>query len=410
LLAVTTVGAGLFVTERRHRTQRELQQAREAYQAGRFEESSDRFARYLQRQPDDHSVRLEAVSATRRAGKLDNARELLEDARKKLGFTREVQLEILLLAAHQGETTRDQEVGLLDRAQVDADHRAAIFEALAYGAIKSFQLLNARVATEAWLKFEPQNAHAHFLLGEAHFLHKSDDDAISYFKSALKYDPNHDDARQRLAELLVRKADHVGATPHFEELLKRRSADSSVLVGLASCRAAAGRDDEAIRLLDEVLSREPSNGPALRERGMLEVSRDRPEQAESWLRRATEAMPTDMVSHYNLYQCLLKLNRDTDASAQFARHEQVKKMHDRLRELYTKELEKRPGHPDLLCEIGVLHLNSGDAEWVRQGLVWIQRALNRDVQHKPSWKALADYYTRIGDHANATRCRRLAGG
>ena len=60
-------------------------------------------------------------------------------------------------------------------------------------------------------------------------------------------------------------------------------------------------------MLDALLINSPGNGQALWERGQLELERNRPTAAESWLRKAVRALPHDRGPNFSLYRCLLEL-------------------------------------------------------------------------------------------------------
>src|SRR5262249_50773686 len=86
---------------------------------------------------------------------------------------------------------------------------------------------------------------------------------------AVRLDPDADDYRARLGELLLKRSRAADALGAFEELHRRRPDNVDAAVGLARCRFALGDFDAAGRLLDEALARDPNHAAALAVRGQL---------------------------------------------------------------------------------------------------------------------------------------------
>jgi Tfp pilus assembly protein PilF len=62
-----------------------------------------------------------------------------------------------------------------------------------------------------------------------------------------------------------------------------------------------------------------------------------------------------------------------------------------------RDVEKR-------YRVGTILMEYGSPE---EAAVWLRTALEIDPRHEPSHRALFDYYSRIGDEAQAARHRRF---
>ena len=148
-------------------------------------------------------------------------------------------------------------------------------------------------ATRTWVEREPNNAMAQYLRGQVSRERLADSEAAVAFRRALDVDPEFDDARTKLAELLLDTKQGNEAKPHFEYLMRRRPNDLTLRVHLAECCDLIGEQDEAIRLLDKVLARDPHQPSALRVRGKLALNAGTYQVAEPMLREAYERSPWD---------------------------------------------------------------------------------------------------------------------
>jgi predicted Zn-dependent protease len=208
------------------------------------------------------------------------------------------------------------------------------------------------------------------------------------YRRALEVDPDHEEARLGLAVALVEGRNYEEAAGHLEHLRRCQPDNLSVQVGLAECRSALGGPDEAVRLVDEVLAREPEFPPALALRGRLALQAGQPEEAEGWLRRALARNPSDHRARYSLVQCLRQNGQEQEAQRQQRRLERMEADLERFNEIVTKEMLKRPRDPALHYALGRLLLRGGHRE---EGLHWLHSALRLDPQYAPARQALADY-------------------
>src|SRR5207253_2043882 len=100
--------------------------------------------------------------------------------------------------------------------------------------------------------------------------------------------PEREDARFRLTGYLLELGQGREALPHLEYLHRRQPDNVGITVRLARCRNYLGETDEATKLLEAVLARQPNYAPALAERGGA---------ALRWLRSALQEDPRYAPAH-----------------------------------------------------------------------------------------------------------------
>jgi Tfp pilus assembly protein PilF len=346
---------------------------------------------------------LKEARQARRDGKLEEAEQRLKECQQRHGDSEPLKFEWLLLRAQQGEKAARQELySLLEKQGPDA---GLILESLARGYLADYQPHAAAQALQRWLEREPGSAVA---LGLRGWLLESRGDtkgAEADYRRPLELQPDNGPVRLRLAEVLLAQLKPKEALPHFERLHRARQ-DARVVVGLARCRADLGEGDVAVKLLDDLLAREPKQAEALRERGKLALESGEAGKAETWLRRAEAVAPHDYPTAYQLARCLALAGKETEAKAQQARRLTLQTDVQRLADL-LEGLERAPDEPGPRSEAGALCLRLGQEQ---QGLHLLRSALRADPRHAATHRTLADYYERAGKKELAERHRGLVEG
>jgi tetratricopeptide (TPR) repeat protein len=354
--------------------------------------------------PGDFQTRYLAAHIARRAGFLDEAAEHLRQCRRLGAPDPRTALESALLRAQGGQVSEVEEY-LLDLIRQDDLEAPLILEALALGYVHVYQLPKAGRCLDLLLQRQPRNVFAlkwrgHCLEGIG--VHEK---AIEDYRKAIAIDPDYDEARMLLADrLATRLKRYAEAIEHFE-ILRRRQPDKPVIaVGLARCRRLLGEGDKARRLLDEVLRAHPNYLEALAERGHLALEDGKPAEAERYLRPAAALPSPDRQVLHSLYQALLQLGKEEEASAVLARGRRMDEDMKAMVEV-LKEIGANPQDASLYCRAAAICLRNGqDGEAVR----WLQGALTRDPRYGPAHAALADYYERKGAADLAAQHRQLA--
>jgi tetratricopeptide (TPR) repeat protein len=343
-----------------------------------------------------------AARAARRAGDFDDAGRHLRTCEQLGGAPEALELERALVRVQRGDA--EMYAGWLLKC-VEQDHpdSVLILEALATGFMKTYRMNHADHCLRLWLEREPDNVQA--LMWRAELAERrQSSEAVEYYRRAVEADPEHEEARLRLASGLLSLHRHEEAARHYEWLRERHPDRADVLVGLARCRREMGRPEEAKRLLELALAANPKHVAALHERGRVALEMDQPAEAEEWLRKAAAAAPNHQEITFTLYQCLQARGKTTEARQLHAQIERINASLERLGEL-TRKIAASPNDADLRYEAGMIFLNNGQEV---EGLRWLASALNENPRHAPTHRALTEYYEHAGDSARADQHRRLA--
>jgi tetratricopeptide (TPR) repeat protein len=341
------------------------------------------------------------AQAARRTGALTEAEQHLRECRELGGPEESVHLEYLLLRAQQGDLIRVQDL-LVGRMLQEPGDTVLIAEVLIPAYLSTYQLANAQECVRRWLKREPKQVQA--WLWQAKLCERSNqpEESLQAYQRIVELDPENEDARLQLAGLLLRGHPPREALEQYEYLRTRQGDTPSILLGLARCRRALDEPEEALRLLNQVLAKNSSNGAALGERGRLALAQGDPAEAEKWFRKAVEIMPYEEEANYGLYQCLVRLGKAGEGEQVQVRMKSLDAAHGRLLEV-TRAIGVSPHDADLRHEAGMIMLRNG---LEGEGIRWLNSALQENPQHEPTHQALANYYERTGDKQRADQHRR----
>jgi tetratricopeptide (TPR) repeat protein len=353
------------------------------------------------------------------------------------------ELDKALDRAREGEL-KDVEEGLVTRLRKDDPEAPRIVQALVEGYLQTYRYRSAEECLQAWawLYRKQNDPGALFLLGlvreraepdgwesqswgnatgspapgakaEASdrpgrellwYVNSGPTTAVAAYQRVLELDPKHDGARLHLAQILLRSAKADEALEHFQQLLKLRPKDAEALLGLAQCDIQLDKLDEAAKLLDGLLAQDPKNAQALTERGKVALQTGKVEEGEALLRKALAGDPSDYPASYALAQALLLRGKEEEGQQQLKRLRLLQEDLKRLNELAAK-MDDTPHDPALDCEIAMVLLRTGRD---KDGIRWLGYALLEDPRHRPSHRALAEYYERTGNKEAAERHRREA--
>jgi len=408
LLLIALIAFGLSVAGIQLWAGYHFRAARKALDRYHTLEAGEHLQNCLRVWPNDPDVLFLAARAARRAGRYDDAEEFLNRCQERRGRDDEISLERALLTAEGGDV---DDVLKFCTAKVEArdPESPLILEALARGLLRDYRLAEADWAVRTWQERQADDPMGHLLRGRVAHESYADTTAIAAFRRALEIDPELDEARDRLAAVLVETNQPQEALPHLEYLCRSRPNDAGLSVRLAECRDLLGEQDEAARLLDEVLARHPDLPAALARRGKLALHAGQFAEAEGLLRRATAAAPWDANLLQQLQLCLEQSGQTDKARAMDPQVKRAKADLERLEKLVTEDIRKEPLNPDPQYEAGKVLLRIGSYS---EGLRRLQKAVRLspkygEVRVKAN-EALADFYKRAGSAAKAAEHRRLA--
>jgi tetratricopeptide (TPR) repeat protein len=355
--------------------------------------------------PNSARVNFLAARTARRFGDLDAAERHLALCQDRAAIPDDdIVLERMLIRCQRGDV-RDVEPALRDLIEKKHPDSALIFEAMARTYALQVRFFELDNLLALWLERDPNNTLALFFQAWVREQLGPREEAVTGYCTVLDRDPDNDEARLRLANLLLERSLPKEAFDLLQELARRNPDNVTVKVRLARAWHDLGELDRAQALLDDVLEREPNYAFALTARGRLALQQGQPEVAETFLRRSLQIDRSDYQTVFLLHQSLERQNK-TEAAKKV--EGQVILLGADLRHLHdivTTEIPLRRDDPAVYVEAGVLCLRIGDTS---EGLRWFGEALKLDPLYPRAHAELAKHFEAAGDAQRARRHRQLA--
>jgi len=353
--------------------------------------------------PRSVPVQILAARVDRLDGEFESAELHLNEAKRLArGSTPEIQVEYLLMRVQRGE--EDEVAGeLIGYVEGEYPERALILEMLARAYMRNMRHGPAFTCLTTWMQVEPDAPEPYQWRGWV--LERLNDwgGAMRDYEKALELKPDNVEVRLRLAELQLDHSDVDAAKINLEQLFERFPDRADIAARLGQLRFLEGDPDQARALLEAAVKEMPDDAPILIHLAKLELQANNSAKAEKWLRHALEVDPTDTEAEFTLVAVLQKEGRDSEADVVRENHRKHTVLLQKVSRIIQMEAEHPNGDPDDLYEVGALFLNSANE---RVGLYWLHRALQRNPEHQPTRKALAEYYEKKGDKEKAAEHRR----
>lgn len=277
---------------------------------------------------------------------------------------------------------------LVNLLETGGGEEAEICEAFALGYMRMRDFGAALALLEAWTQEAPRDARPHAWIGQIQTELRATEKAEKAFRMALQLAPANASAALGLGQLLLELKRPAEAIEFFQLAADDDSAGAAASVGLAASLQTQNRLEEAAQVLDVALQRFPDDYRLLVQKAEGFVEQGEYAAAEKLLRSEIESGSRRRELRYAYAVALRGIGRIDEAAEHFA---------------YTSEAAERtaaanqriaavaaePTNADLRHEIGQTHLTYGNIE---DGLMWLQSALEIDPKHRPSHRALAEYY------------------
>jgi tetratricopeptide (TPR) repeat protein len=356
----------------------------------------------LQARPDSLDVNFLAARTARRLSAYAEAEERLRHYQELGGVPEATELERALAKLQQG----DLSYASYFWSCVDKDHpdKVPILEALAQGYLQTYQQGSAKVALTRWLELQPNCLQALLWLGRVHGTLMDYPAAIVVYERALQLDPESDEARLKLAEILVHTQKAKEALPHFEILSERQPGNIAVMLGLGRCQEQLGDTDEARKTFDRILWAKPDDPAVLAACGKLLLNSGQLVEAESRLRAALRLDPYDREALYSMYKCLELRDKKNEAQKFLDEYNRVDKDLERCKEL-ARQVLQGDNSADPRCELARTLMRNGRFNEAKR---WLDDALRVDEKCREAYLLLAEYYDHARQAELAEKCRKLA--
>jgi tetratricopeptide (TPR) repeat protein len=404
LLALATGALALAGGAARVWVNRHLERARAEVALGHNAAARPHLEVCLRARPDDPDALALAARVARRGGGLDEAELILMRLEAVHGTTEPLVLERLLLRAARGEVEA-VEPQLLARAVADGDDAELAREGLITGLIARFRWADAARGLRDWRARAPGSTTALLLAGKLEEQRQGTEQAVALYRELLAHDPDHDEARLRLAGLLVRNRHGAEALAAVDPLRARLPGHAEVTVLWAKALLLEGRTAEGRAALTECLRAHPDHAEALLERGALALADGDETEAVALMRRARDREPGNLIAQTQYAFALARTGRAAEAAEARARADALKADLERIADLVGGPLQARPNDPTVHHEIALIALRTGRPD---EALRWFHSALSADPGHAPAHRALAQLYRELDKPVLAARHRALA--
>ena len=293
------------------------------------------------------------------------------------------------------------------RSGASDDLAEEIYKARARGFLAIYDLQEALLCIDYWLKWRPHARQARMWRAEIWERTALWQNVISEYRAILEHDPQDFDARLKMADALLSEHDAQGALVAYQKCVAARPNDAAALFGVVKCQQRIGEPSDAKSGLLALLKRDLSamqKGEVLFELGEMALFNQDYQQAIDFLVRAREADPTNRFVYHPLSRAYARLGKTELAEEAKRRGDESTKRISRLSEI-TNKIVQDPQDPELRYEVGMLFLAEGAG---KEGAAWLHTALKCDPGHRKTHAALADYYEGIGDVTTASQHRRMA--
>ena len=399
LLAVLAAAGGTYLWFHHH-----LRDAATAVDRGHNAVAARHLAACRRVWPDHPTVLLLAARVARRGGSWVEADAFLDRYSGQYGDDDPLAFERLQMRAARGDLEAAGPL-LADRiARGDAD-AAAAREAVITGMIHRFRWVDAVRAIDDWLAAAPDHPTAWLLRGKLQEQREQTSEALRSYRRVLEIDAEHDEARLRLAVLLVQLHQGEEAVAHLDFLRPRLPGSVEVMVQWPRALALQGRTAEARAALDDCLRAGPDLPAALLERGRYALADGDDAAAETYFGRAVRADPGNQTARRQYALVLARGGKTAEAAREDAAVRQLSADYERINHLIQGPLQANPTDPAVPYEIARIAFRAGQPA---EGLRWLQAALRVGPDHRPTHDLLSTYYHETGAPALAAKHRAVA--
>lgn len=284
--------------------------------AGKYEQAIARYKAAIALDPALPGIHLNLGLAYFKLDRFSDAAASFERAAK--ADPASFQIQALLGMSYYGSRKFDAAARALKRAaDMQPDNTELRFK-LAQSYLWSAQYDAAKNEFRYLLTKNPDSAPVHMLLGEVLDAGNQHDQAIAEFEAAAKSSPREPGVHFGLGYLYWKEKRYQDALRAFQDELANQPQDAQSLLYSGDAKMHLGNRAEAVDLLGRALKGDRNLRLAHLDLGILLAASD-PQSAVSHLRDAIRLDPAKPDAHYRLGQLLLKLGREQEANAEFAK-------------------------------------------------------------------------------------------
>jgi len=313
--------------------------------------------------------------AARQAGQFDKAWEHLAELEQGIQpLDGEGPLIWALIRAAQGDLPL-VESQLLEIWNRDPERRTEIASALTEGYLRMYRLPDALAITNEWLRVDPDSVRALVLRADAWYRARSPDNAVPALQTVIDHDPAQTESRFHLALALLDKARYDDALGHLDIVAREWPENTVVPCRQARCLFMLGREKQARTLLEEKIAAYPEDFRFHSTLGQIDLLSGRNEEAANQFLKALAIQPTDYQSLFSVSQALNRLGKTQLATRYAKEAEVIKTKLQRINDITSNEIAKRPLDPALHEELALLFESTGQWDSAR---AWFESATRID--------------------------------
>lgn len=203
-------------------------------------------------------------------------------------------------------------------------------------------------ATLSLAMVAPDSARMHQLMAHELARQAKDDVAIENYRIALKIDPQRADVHYELAEMLNTQSSasaRAEAEKEYKAALAGNPFDEKSEARLGDIALRRSDLKSAAAYYSRALEMEPNDPDANLGMAKVLMSMHEPQKAAPHLEHAAQLEPFNPATHYRLGVLYRELGRTDDSHRELAQFQKLKKMKNRLGDLY-QEMRLQPGKRD----------------------------------------------------------------
>ncbi|GIW89174.1 MAG: hypothetical protein KatS3mg108_3498 [Isosphaeraceae bacterium] len=343
---------------------------------------------WLARAPVDPIARIAEARVLIAENRPAEALQALEQARRLGAPPPRLDRDLGILYARAGRLV-EAEQRLVRSVATDPKPDPPRDEALIRLYLGQFRLSEAAAQIERWAKAAPHDPRPYLWLAEMHRTNGNTRRLPAAYRAALQRDPNCDEARLRLAEVLPAEGETAEALQLCEEYLSRHPDDPAALSLAGRIAFDDGQTDRARRWLERAIHAGSTDPRAFESLARIALhTGGGPDEALTWIDRAIEVAPYDPGLHVLRATCLSRLGRADEAAAARAQADRLATEQQSLHNL-RRQLLRAPHDPAPALAAARWLFDHGQTD---EALVLALRAFSMPGGRAQAARLLADHY------------------
>jgi len=215
----------------------------------------------------------------------------------------------------------------------------------------------------AILKYSPAAPDFYFELGDGYARAENSDEAIRWYKEALRRKPEFRPAIKQLAAVLMGKGEYARATDVLRHAVAAPPADDALFADLGNAYLRQGMLVQAQQALRRALEINPEQPEAQNLLGLVAVRKNDSLEAEARFRAALRSQPDFAEAHNNLGNVLAGVHNYTEAEYHFQRAVTIDPKYAEAHHSYALVLALTQSYEQAIAELReAIQLNANDPQ------------------------------------------------